>query len=264
MSEEYNLLEINYSFSNIKSKYILKLIFGKLQKNKLLGIIRYNKKLQKLLCIDINNYKIEYCKIEIEIIPFENTYGKFINMNNKDESYYHIYFNDNKEEIKRNSKKNFITKDDKVNKIKIILDYEIKKINNLFHCCKIIHKINFIKFNRKDFKKMNFMFYKCSSLKELNLSKFITDNVTDMSYMFYGCSSIEELNLSNFKTDKVTDMSYMFSGCTSLIKLNLSNFNTDNIKDMENMLQGCSKIKSLNCSDTYIIAQYYIKCSFNI
>ena len=110
MSEEYNLLEINYSFSNIKSKYILKLIFGKLQKNKLLGIIRYNKKLQKLLCIDINNYKIEYCKIEIEIIPFENTYGKFINMNNKDESYYHIYFNDNKEEIKRNSKKNVLQK----------------------------------------------------------------------------------------------------------------------------------------------------------
>ena len=33
---------------------------------------------------------------------------KFINMNNKDESYYHIYFNDNKEEIKRNSKNNFI------------------------------------------------------------------------------------------------------------------------------------------------------------
>ena len=92
MSEEYDLLEKNDSISNIKNKYILKLIFEKLQKNKFLGIIRYNKKLQKLLCIDIINYKIEYCKIEIEIIPFENTYG-------------HIYFNDNKEEIKRKSKK---------------------------------------------------------------------------------------------------------------------------------------------------------------
>ena len=57
------------SISNIKSKYILKLIFELLQKNKLLRIIRYNKKLQKILYIDINNYKKEYCKIEIEITP---------------------------------------------------------------------------------------------------------------------------------------------------------------------------------------------------
>ena len=69
------------SISNIKSKYILKLIFGLLQKNKLLRIIRYNKKLQKILNIDINNYKKECFKIEIEIIPIENTYGKFININ---------------------------------------------------------------------------------------------------------------------------------------------------------------------------------------
>ena len=243
------------SISNIKSKYILKLIFGLLQKNKLLRIIRYNKKLQKILNIDINNYKREYCKIEIEIIPIENTYGKFININKKNESYYHVYFNDNKEEIK-NSKKNFITFDDKVNKIKIILDYDIKKINELFNCCSTIQKINFTKFNRMDFKNMSYIFNKCSSLKELNLSKFNTDNVTNMSYMFCGCWGIKELNLCNFNTDKVTNMSYMFSGCSSLRKLNLCNFNTDNVQYMVNMLQGCSKIQSLNCSDTYIIAQY--------
>ena len=31
-----------------------------------------------------------------------NEYGNFININEEDEKYYHIYFNDNKEEIKIN------------------------------------------------------------------------------------------------------------------------------------------------------------------
>ena len=65
-------------------------------------------------------------KAEIEIFP--NKYRgkrqiKFINISNeKDESNYHIYFNDNTIEIKRT----FFTSEDKVSKIKIILVYEFK------------------------------------------------------------------------------------------------------------------------------------------
>ena len=58
---------INISLLNIKSNYILKQIFNNLQKKILLNFIRYNKILQKRLNKDINDYKIEYSKIELEI-----------------------------------------------------------------------------------------------------------------------------------------------------------------------------------------------------
>ena len=39
-------------------------------------------------------------KIFIEIIPTKYIYGEFININENDKLYYHIYFNDAEEEIK--------------------------------------------------------------------------------------------------------------------------------------------------------------------
>ena len=68
---------------NIKSKLILKKIMELLEKNKLLVIICYNKKFQKLLNKDLNDYKEEYFKIEIEIQIADYKYGKFIDI--KDE-----------------------------------------------------------------------------------------------------------------------------------------------------------------------------------
>ena len=61
--------------------------------------------MQNRLNINISDYK-EYSEnftsIEIEIIPKKNEYGKFINiLNKKEEIYYHIYFNDNKKEVKK-------------------------------------------------------------------------------------------------------------------------------------------------------------------
>ena len=144
---------------NIKSNYILKKIFDNLHQKKLLEIIRYNKYLQNRLGKDINNFK-EYLRIEIEIIPKNNRTFKFINISN--ESYFHIYFNDNKEEIKVNS----IKEKDKIDKIKIIIDKEINSLEGLFKKCDEIEEINFIKFNRKDITNMSYMFYECSSLKK--------------------------------------------------------------------------------------------------
>ena len=88
---------------NIKSKYILKIIFDMMGKKESLNMIKYNKRIQTRLNININDYK-EYSQtfspIEIELIPLKNEYGAFVNIE-KNESYYHIYFNDEKKETKR-------------------------------------------------------------------------------------------------------------------------------------------------------------------
>ena len=229
------------SLNKVKSNYILKVIFNNLHTNKLLEIIRYNKYIQKRMNKDINYYK-KYLQIGIEIIPLENIYGNFINIsNNENKCYYHIYFNDDGEEIKRN----YIIEDDKVKKIKIGIDYEIKNLYGLFNECKCIKIMNFIQFNRKVNDDMSYLFSRYSSLEEINFSKFITKNVTNMSYMFYECSSLKKLNLSNFNTNKVTDMRGMFYGCSSLEELNLSNFNINNITNMTYLFYKYSSLKIL-------------------
>ena len=91
----------------------MKQIFDNLKENKKLDIIRYNKKIRKNLNKNIKDYIKESLKIEIEITPIENKIGKFININNK-YTYYHIYFNDNGKEAKRNK----IKENEKIEKIK--------------------------------------------------------------------------------------------------------------------------------------------------
>jgi len=80
-----NNLKVNAK--NIKSKYILNKIFGNLKKNKALFIINHNKEIQKRLDINIEDFK-NYSNIELEIIPFKNQHGKFIDLNKEKSSYY--------------------------------------------------------------------------------------------------------------------------------------------------------------------------------
>ena len=80
MAEANNSINQNNMLVKIRSKYIVIKIFENLKENRLLKLIHYNKKYQKQIEID---YKIIFSKIEIEIIPKENTYGKFINISNK-------------------------------------------------------------------------------------------------------------------------------------------------------------------------------------
>ena len=153
--------------------------------------------------LSINHFK-EYSElnslIEIEIIPVKNQSGNFINIPDKeDEIYFHIYFNNNVEEIKRN----YLNENENIEKIKIVIDPQIKSFYKLFSECKIVKSINFIKFDR--------------------------NNIYSMSHMFSGCSSLKELNITNFNTDSVTDMSYMFSKCLLLKDLIITNFNTNNV-----------------------------------
>ena len=74
------------NLEDIKSKYILIYIFDTLRKNRWLDIIKYNKKLQNKLELDINSYKEYhdiYSEIELEIIPVKKKSGKFIDIAKK-------------------------------------------------------------------------------------------------------------------------------------------------------------------------------------
>ena len=173
---------------NIKSKYILEIICDNLNEKKYMEIIKYNKDIQTRLNIGLNDYKeyYEQIEIELEIIPInvdDDDLNTFIYISKEDESYYHIYFNKNKNQIKRD----YCTNKDKVRNIKILIDKEVKSLYGLFQDCDCIKKINFIRFNRYNINNMNSMFLGCSSLEEINFFNFITHNVIDMGNMLSGC-----------------------------------------------------------------------------
>ena len=179
------------AFDNIKSEYFLQRIFDNLKRNKLLEIVKYNKQLQNKLNININSYKEFsqlYSSIEIELKLDDGIYGEFINISEEEKDYYHIYFNNSKEEIKRN----YLDENDEIEIVKIKIDYQIKSFGELFADCDFINSIFFMKFFRNDITNMSSMFYGCSSLKKIDFSNFNTDNVTDMSCMFSNCKSLSK------------------------------------------------------------------------
>ena len=208
-------------FDNLKSDYFLRKIFDIMKKIKSLVIVKYNKKLQKRLNINVNDYK-QYSSIEIELNLNDDKCIKFINIPDKEQKFYHIYFDNSNEEIKNY---HLIYKK-KVKKVKIIIDYQVKSFKGLFKRCFCINSIFFKQFYINNITDMSEMFSDCFKLKEIDLSNFNTSNVTDMSNMFYSCDALKELNLSNFNTCNVTDMSNMFN-CYALKELDLSTFNTN-------------------------------------
>ena len=128
---EKNQLKSIDKFNNIKSKYILEKVFNNLKNGKTLNIVKYNENIKKRINININDYKEyseKYSSIEIEIKPVSNKYGKVINIKKEEEIYYHIYFNNNKKEVKRN----FIDKNAQIKVIKIVINYQIKSFEELF------------------------------------------------------------------------------------------------------------------------------------
>ena len=192
------------NLENLKSDYFLQKVFDNMKRDKSLEIVRYNKILQKRINITIKDYKDLsqlYSSIEIELTLNDNEYGKFINIYPDKKEYYHIYFDNSKEETKRTH----LDKNEKVKTIKIIIDNKVELLSGLFNKCNCIKSIYFKKFTRNNIINMCDMFSECSSLKELELSKFNTENVIEMGRMFYLCSSLKELNLSNFNTSKVYD-----------------------------------------------------------
>ena len=187
--EEKSQIKSKFKYEKIKADYFLRKVFNNLEKVRILNIVKYNKNIKNRINININDYKEyseKYSSIEIEIKPVKYKYGKFINIIKENEQiYYHIYFNNNKEEIKRY----YIYENEEIKIIKIIIDYRITSLGFLFYNCHCIESIYFKKFYRNNINKMNGMFNKCSSLKELNLNNFIIDNINNMNYMFSRCSN---------------------------------------------------------------------------
>ena len=253
--------------SFIKSQYIFKKIFSNLPKKIYLKIIKENKKMQNRLTIGIHDYK-RYSEIEIEIIPSKHKYSEFIKSNKlskflniprkEDESYYHIYFNESKKEIKKYE----LSDDNDIEKIKVIIDHKIRSFKGLFQYCQCIESISFNNFQRDNIIDMSYMFYECSSLKKIDLSNFKTDKVTSMNCMFFGCSSLEEIIFPSINTSNLSNMSYMFFGCSSLKELNLSRFNTKNVLDMNSIFFKCSSLKKLNLSSFTNTNLNYMKRMF--
>ena len=179
----------NGILKKIRCKYILTQIFENLNQTTKLKVIRYNKDLMNLLKIKMKDYINAYSIIEIEIIPKENKYGKFINIrkNKNINNYYHIYFNNKKLEKITDE----ISKSDNAKKIGVKINNKTKSLYQLFSNCRIIQKITFTKFNRNDIINMKQMFYGCTSLEELDISKLNTENVNNMSCMFYRCELLK-------------------------------------------------------------------------
>ena len=122
---------------NLKSDYFLKEMFNIMQKKKSLKIMKYSKKLQKKLNLSIKDYKELLCssiEIELKLVDDNNIHGKFINIPDKEKKYYHIYFDNSNEEKNRN----YLNKNEKVNTIKIIIDYQVKSFEGLFEECKCL------------------------------------------------------------------------------------------------------------------------------
>ena len=225
--------------NNIKNIYNIKNLFEYLPYEKLLNVVKYSKDFQSKLNINKNTYK-DYYEIEIELIP-SLRYDTFIKIPDEDKKYFHIYFNNNKEETKEYS----IPRNNEVEKIKIIIDPQVVSFHKLFSCFSI-KKLNFIKFNRNNITDMSYMFENSYSLEEINISNIRTEFVTDMSHMFEGCSALKKLGLSNFNTDKVTNMNRMFYNCPELSSLSdISKWNTDKVTDMSGMFYNCQKLSSL-------------------
>ena len=136
----------NPILDNLISDYFLQKLYDNMIKKKKLEIVKYNKKIQNRINLSVNDYKeysATFTPIEIEIIPIKGKYGEFININANDKLYYHIYFNDNNEEIKN---KYEIDEQDKITKIKIIIDYQVKSFKKLFYECFCIESIYFKNF----------------------------------------------------------------------------------------------------------------------
>ena len=133
----------------IKSKYFIEKIFDNLKRKISLKIMKYNKKILNKLNISIKDYK-EYSDknipIELEIIPIGAHFrsGIFINILEEEKKFFHIFFDDSKTEVERTS----LNYEDKIKKIKILIDYQVKSFENLFKHCNVISSICFKKFYR--------------------------------------------------------------------------------------------------------------------
>ena len=252
--EQTNKIKKKVGFDNLKSNVILKKILNFMKQNKSLEIMKISKKMQNRLNLNIkdyinyNHYSLYLSPIEIEI-EVSDKIGKNLWLEIDLHDYilkkdYHIYIGNSKKE----EESHFIDFLGNYEKIKIIIEHQVKSLKDLFYNQTYFGSIIFKTFSRIDIDDMSCMFHGCRKLEKLDISKLKTNNVRNMSGMFEGCSSLKELDLSKFDTRNANNMSRIFSGCSSLKELNLSKFDTYNATNMSKMFSRCSSLKELNLS----------------
>ena len=230
--------------NKIRSVYIIKEIFKNIEPLVFLNIIRYNKNLQKKLEITKGNYQYYDLVIKIELIPKNlDTKNTFINLNENDKNFYQIYLDGKK------VKRNYFTNKEKISKIKIIINNEIKSLKGLFASCFCIKEINFKKFKKKDIIDMSEMFYNCKNLIKIKFTKFNTSKVINMSNMFRCCLSLKKIEFTKFNTSNVTDMSFMFYKCESLKRIDLSRLNTSKVDNIIGLFSECFSLNFIDITN---------------
>jgi len=162
-NKKMNQVKSKNIFDDLKSDYFLQKVCDNITKKKTLEIMNYNRELQRRVKLTFNDYKEFsqlYSSIIIELNLIENKYDKFINIQEKEKDFFHIYFDNSKEEIKRD----YLQRNEKVKTIKVKINYQVESLSELFRNCKIINSIIFKQFTRINITDMFAMFYECSSL----------------------------------------------------------------------------------------------------
>ena len=92
--EQLKSINSNNKLRELKSDFFIKILLNLLSRKTLLELIKCNKYMQKMIDININDYKIYHetlSSIELEIIPNKKFACEFINIADEDKKYYHIY-----------------------------------------------------------------------------------------------------------------------------------------------------------------------------
>ncbi len=244
----------------IASQFTIRAILDSLELNRRMKLVKYNKKYQSLLNLEIKDYK-EYSQIIIEIgtvtditlIQEKNIFFNYIPNTLLNDYQIYLYFNNEKNNLEKKISRNYFTKSEKVSKIKLYLNPNITSLKDLFSGCKIIQEINFINFHRKNITNMESMFHGCTSLIKINLENFNTENVTNMRNMFYQCTLLQELNLNKFNTNNVINMQKMFFDCRKLKKIffDKKKFIVNKVKDMSFMFCKCYFLIDIDLSNIF-------------
>lgn len=230
------------SLQKIKSKYILQKILEHFPIKYKLNIIKYSKKTQDRCGININDY-IDYSNknfpFEIVILPHQNKYGRFVNINNGEENNYKIYFNNNLKPYERNF---IFIYENYIKKIRILISSKITSFKYLFLDCPVLKEVLIKKMYNYTITDMSCMFAYCKNLEAVYFDSAKTENVTDMSNMFYNCFNLVHVDLSRINTTKVTFMKGMFYNCKSLRALFIDNFDISNTRNFNSMFQYCKNL----------------------
>ena len=229
-----NISSITNILLKLRDSRVLNRIYDNVFWYKLFKIIKYNKKLNKYLDLDNN-----LSPIIIEVIPYEDREGIFINIFKEEEKFIHVYFDDDPNEYKTN----YLDKNHHIKKIKIIIDPSMKECTYLFYKCLVIKSITFIQFKRHNIYYMNYMFARCYNLQNIEFNEFNTDVVLSMKLMFYKCYNLKILDLKKFNMKNVLDYSGMFYKCENLTDINVDYFYFENAVNTEFMFAYCYSLK---------------------